>query len=270
MQKELTAIAIGLGFILLVSLSETVMKRSVQSVENSAAIATKYGNLSETISAGLKHLAGKNAQTINKRTLVWGGHPFEAGILKTRQYKTSGNSAIQFTDTGWYAPSYAMPRSKLLDVNLNQKNKVRIVGTFEGKMENPNTDCIGRCITTERYHFSEFGIYLIDEDGHRQGMRVLGTRHNTAQGNTRKTYKFTGLTVENTGEDIVVTDSTGYVLSYSADLKYVSGHEGKREENKGGNYGTLDKKQRWFLGINCHVNGEGYCKLDIKNVIADK
>lgn len=271
MQKELTAIALSLGFIFLVGIGESAINNlSSQNAENSAAIATKYGNLSETIEAGLKSLAGKNAKVVNKRTLTWGGHLFETGVLKTLQYKTDGNSKIKFTDTGWYAPSFAMPRSTLLDVNLNQKNKVRIIGTFEGKLESQNPKCTGYCIMTERHHFSEFGIYLVDESGNRQGMRVLGTRHNVVQGNIRKTYKFTGLTVENTGEDIVVTDSTGYVISYSADLKYVSGHEGKREENKGGNYGTLNPKQKWMLGINCHVNGEGYCKLDIQDVIADK
>lgn len=269
MQKDLTAIAIGLGFTLLVGLSETAMNQSVRSAENSAAIATKYGSLSETIDAGLKHLAGKNARVVNIQKRTWAGHEFETGILKTLQYKTSGNSAVQFTDTGWYAPSFSMPRSKLLDVNLNQKNKVRIIGTFEGKLESQDANCTGRCITTERYHFSEFSMYLIDENGNAQGMRNLGTRDNVIRGNTRSKYAFTSLTVENTGDEIIVLDSSGFKIAYSPDFKYVSAH-GKREAHRGGSYGKLNKNQKWFLGINCHVNGDGYCKLDIKNVIADK
>ena len=269
MRKLLVAIGIGVVCIFLLSIISVSRQSLPPREENGTAIATKYGTLGETIGAGLKYLAGKNAKIINKRSVTWGGHTFEVGMLQTGQYKTSGNTAIRFTDTGWYAPSYAMPRSTLLDVNLNQKNKVQVVGTFDGKMESSNEGCTGQCITTERYHFSEFAIYLIDEDGHRQGMRVLGTRHNVVQGNTRKTYAFTELTVENTGKEIVVTDSTGFAISYSPDFKYVSTTDSAREENKGGNYGTLNPKQKWRLVINCHVNGEGYCKLDIKKVIAD-
>ncbi|MDP3661513.1 MAG: hypothetical protein Q8R17_01515 [bacterium] len=271
MKKELTAIAIGIGCIVLVGIGDTAINYlSPTNTENSAAITTKYGTISETISAGLKHLAGLNAKVVNVKKRIWAGHEFETGILKTGQYKTDGNTAIQFSDSGWYAPSYSLPRSTLLDVNLNQKNKVRVSAIFEGEMKSKNTDCTDRCITTESYHFSEFGIYLVDESGHRQGMRVLGTRHNIVQGNSRTAYKFTELTLENTGTDIILTDSTGFVISYSADLKYVSSPGGVREENKGGSYGVLNPREKWRLGINCHVNGEGYCKLNIKEVIADK
>ena len=89
---------------------------------------------------------------------------------------------------------------------------------FEGEMKSANESCTGACITTEKYHFSEFGIYMIDESGNRQGMRVLGTRHNVVQGNNKDKYKFTGLTVENTGSEIVVTDSTGYQIKYRRGL----------------------------------------------------
>ena len=193
------------------------------------------------------------------------GHEFELAYLNTQQYKTTGNKDIAFTKSGWYAPSYSMPRSKLLDVNLNQKIKLKITADFEGEMKSSNVDCTEYCITTERYHFSEFGIYIIDEDGNRQGIRVLGTRHNIAQGNSREKYKFTQLIVENTGEEIVITDSTGYTLAYSKDFKYITTEAGK-ELNRGGDYGKLNPDQKLMLGINCHVNGEGYCKLTIKEI----
>ena len=204
-------------------------------------------------------------EVVNVQQFTWAGHNFETGVLSTSQYKTDGNKDVEFTDNGFYAPSYSLPRSKLLDVNMNQKIKVRISGTFEGKMESPNTDCTGYCITTEKYHFSEFGIYMIDESGNRQGMRVLGTRHNIIQGNTRNEYNFTELTVEKTGEEIIVTDSTGFKISYSKDFNYVTTDAGK-ELNRGGDYGKLNQDQKWFLGINCHVNGEGNCRLNITEI----
>jgi len=193
------------------------------------------------------------------------GHEFELAYLNTQQYKTTGNKDISFTKSGWYAPSYSMPRSKLLDVDLSQKVKLKITADFEGEMKSTNEDCTGYCITTEKYHFSEFAIYIIDGDGDRVGMRVLGTRHNIIQGNKQDKYKFTELVVENTGEEIVITDSTGYTLSYSKDFEYVTTEAGK-ELNRDGNYGKLNPDQRLMLGINCHVNGEGYCKLQIKEI----
>lgn len=201
----------------------------------------------------------------NLHQTKWAGHEFEVAYLDTSQYQTTGNKDIKFTGNGWYAPSYSLPRSKLLDVNLNQKVKVKITADFEGQMKSTNEDCTGFCITTERYHFSEFGIYMIDESGNRKGMRVLGTRHNIVQGNNKDKYNFTELIVENTGDEIIVTDSTGFKISYTRDFKYVTTVAG-RELNEGGDYGKFNQDQKWMLGINCHVNGEGYCKLEIKEI----
>lgn len=217
----------------------------------------------------IKHLQGKAAKIVNVKKFTWAGHTFEAGILSTKQYKTDGNKDVRFTDSGFYAPSYAMPRSKLFDVNMNQKTKVKIMGIFKGRMDSSNAGCTGHCITTEKYHFSEFAIYIGDESGNKQGLRVLGTRDNTVRGNTRSQYTFTSLTVENTAGEIVVTDSSGLAITYSSDFKFVTAF-GKREPNRRGDYGTLDPNQKWFLVVNCHVNGEGYCKLDIKEVQVTK
>jgi len=218
---------------------------------------------------------GQSAKIVDKKEVSWAGHKFEIGKLSTTQYQITGNSSIQFTNNGWYAPSFSMPRSRLLDVNLNEKVKVKVIADFEGHLKNMDTvnkDCGdninwygAKCKTTEEYQFSEFAIYIIDEDGDKQGIRVLGTRQNIEQGNTREKYKFSEFTIENTGEEIKFVDSTGFKFSYSKDLKYIT-TEGGTEENKGGVYGTVNLDQKWMLGINCHVNGEGDCKLEIKNI----
>lgn len=170
---------------------------------------------------------------------------------------------------GFRAGSYSMPRTKLLDVNLNQKIKVKIKADFEGKLDgsiaDSNKDCAGFCRTTEQYHFSEFGIYAIDEDGNKQGLRVLGTRHNITAGNSRKEFAFTKLTIQNTGEEIIVTDNTGFKVLYTKDLNYAIGEAGKKIY-VGADYGEVNQNQKWFLGINSHVNGEGYTKLKIKEI----
>lgn len=265
--KKLLGLVGVVVFVLVVFLVE----KTAQTGKSVSLVAAEVAKVTTTkfqygIEDGIKFLLGKAAKQVNVAQVTWAGHKFERSILSTGQYKTDGNKDIKFTKSGFYAPSYAMPRSKLLDVDLNQKIKIKVLGIFEGGMESSNEGCTGGCITTERYHFSEFGIYLIDENGHRQGMRVLGTRHNISGGNTRNKYMFTELALENTGKEIILTDSSGFKITYSADLKYVSGHNNIMEENRGGDYGRLNKNQKWFLGINCHVNGVGYCQLDIKEI----
>ncbi len=219
--------------------------------------------------AKISRLLGYRHKNINVVKRAWAGHTFETAIRATNQYRTDGNKEIKFTESGWHAPSWSMPRSRLIDINLNEKVKVTMTGVFEGEMKGKNEHCTGHCITTERYNFSEFSIYMMDENGNAQGMRNLGTRDNVIRGNTRSQYRFTSLSVENTGNEIVVTDSSGFTLSYTPDFKYVMSH-GQKELRRGGNYGKLNPNQKWFLGINCHVNGEGYCKLDIKEILVSK
>lgn len=203
----------------------------------------------------------------NSHEVTWAGHVFEVGQLRTSQYKSDG--VVEFTDDGFKAGSYSMPRTKLLDVNLNQKIKVKIKADFQGRLDsstaNSNENCVGFCITTERYHFSEFAIYAIDEDGNKQGLRTLGTRPNPIQGNSRKDFAFTELTIENTGERIIATDNTGFKVSYTADLNYAIG-EGGKDIYVGADYGEMNQNQKWVLGINSHVNGEGYTRLKIKEI----
>lgn len=203
----------------------------------------------------------------NPHEVTWAGHLFEVGQLRTSQYKSDGT--VEFTDDGFEAESYAMPRTKLLDINLNQKIKVKIKADFEGGLDdsisNSNKECVGFCITTEQYHFTEFGIYAIDEDGNKQGLRVFGTRQNITEGNSRKDFAFSELTIENTGERIIVTDNTGFKVSFTKDLNYAAG-EGGKDIYVGADYGEMDQNQKWVLGINSHVNGEGYTKLKIKEI----
>lgn len=238
--------------------------------EKETANLTKEKKDNLTAEDIFKHFAGKNATVANRQQVIWAGHQFERGYLDTLQYQTTGNKDVKFNSSGWYAPSYSMPRSKILDINLNQKVKVKIIADFEGEMKSTNEDCTGFCMTTEKYHFSEFGIYMIDEDGNRMGMRVLGTRLNVVRGNDKKEYQFRGLTIENTGQEIILTDSTGFEIRYSKDFYYVETLDGGREENKGrytySPSGSLNQNQKWILGINCHVNGEGDCKLGVKEI----
>lgn len=267
MRKILLGLVGILVFVLAVFLIEKAAQteKSVSLVTAEAA-KTAAPKFQYGLEDGIKFLLGKAAKEVNIKQVTWAGHKFERGILSTGQYKTDGNKDVKFTNSGFSAPSYSLPRSKLLDVDLNQKIKINVLGTFEGGMESPNEGCTGGCITTERYHFSEFGIYIIDESGNRQGMRVLGTRENIVRGNSRSKYLFTELTIENTGSEIVVSDSSGFKLAYSPDFKYVTSGNSTEENNGTGNYNKLDIKKKWFLGINCHVNGVGYCKLDIKEI----
>lgn len=220
------------------------------------------------INPGVLNKVLYNPKIINVKKVTWAGHLFETGVLSTRQYKIDGNKGVQVTNSGFYAPSWAMPRSRLLDVNPNQKVKVTISGIFEGELESQNPKCTGSCMTTPSYHFSEFSIYLIDEDGNARGVSGMGTRDNVTGGNKRNQYKFTELTVENTGKEIIITNSSGLKLVYSKDLKYVTS-DGHTELHRGADYGQINPNQNWNLRINCHVNGEGYCKLDIKDIKVD-
>lgn len=281
----LLVFVVSTGFIALEITKQQVKSRTQENVERVTReiIEKEEGNLTqEEIDSRIqeeikKEIEGRTKQIVgqifeggskslqNRHKVKWAGHEFEVAYLDTSQYVTTGNKSITFTNNGWYAPSYSMPRSMLLDANLNKKSKVRITADFEGEMKSTNEDCTEYCITTEQYHFSEFAIYIVDESGNKQGTRVLGTRHNIVQGNKRDKYKFTELTVENTGDEIVVMDSTGYRISYSKDFKYITTEAG-RELNRGADYGQVHQDQKWRLGINCHVNGEGYCRLTIKEI----
>ena len=265
---------IVVAYFITINITKGIFTSVVQQVTKS--ITGKETDVSKVSPGDLKVLVGsRTSKWVDVKQVTWAGHKFEIGKLSTEQYETSGNDSIQFTDSGWYAPSFSMPRSKLLDVNLNEKVKLKITADFEGQLKNMDTvnkDCGeninwygAKCKTTEAYHFSEFAIYIIDEDGDRQGIRVLGTRQNIEQGNTREKYKFSEFTIENTGEEIKFTDSTGFKFSYSKDLKYITTEAGT-EENKGGVYGTVNLDQKWILGINCHVNGEGDCRLGVKEI----
>ncbi|MBI4010049.1 MAG: hypothetical protein HY361_02545 [Candidatus Aenigmarchaeota archaeon] len=198
------------------------------------------------------------------KEVTWAGHPFEIGKLSTFQYPTSGNAGIQFTDKGFYAPSYSLPRSKLLDVNMNQKIKVKVTGNFEGQLYNMSTVNAGcgkninyygaKCLTTEAYHFSEICIYLVDSKETKYGIRCLGTRHNLIQGNIREHFKFDWFTVENTGKGVIVEDSSGIKLDFIDDM--TTEHS----------ISSLDKNDKWRLRINSHVNGEGWSRVEINDI----
>ncbi len=218
---------------------------------------------------GLRAIGGKFQSLDNVHKVNWAGHEFEVAYLDTLQYKTTGNKNIEFTEKGWHAPSYSMPRSRLLDVNLNEKVKVTIKANFEGEMTSSNEDCTDFCMTTERYHFSEFPIYIGDEDWHRKPMKIFGTRESPDEGNVRNTYNFpVEFTVENNNTNIIFSDNSGFKRTFSKDLKYIL-HESGEIVSARASYGEVNTDQKYFLVINCHVNAEGYCKLNIKEIIVE-
>lgn len=280
MRKTIQAVAILIFVLVTISITlfiaskitkEIIAKVMREKMENSVlADKTTQAGFDQIVDDNFKIIISgifKRPRIENSHEVTWAGHVFEVGQLRTSQYKSDG--VVEFMNDGFKAGGYSLPRTTLLDVNLNQKIKVKIKADFEGGLDgsiaNSNEDCLGFCITTERYHFSEFAIYAIDEDGNKQGLRVLGTRHNIIEGNSRKNFAFTELTIENTGERIIVTDNTGVKVSFTKDLNYVMG-EGENDIYVGADYGEMNQNQKWLLGINNHVNGEGFSKLRIKEI----
>lgn len=260
---------IGVLIFIVVTVFITIkITRSIFNNVTQNVVETATGGANNSTPDSLKQLWQAWENTSNKpvdvRRVTWAGHLFEIGKLSTSQYDNSGNDGIQFTDNGFSAPSFSLPRSKLLDVNMNKKIKIKVSGNFEGKLDNIDTvnkDCGeetnwygAKCLTTEAYHFSEICIYLVDSKEAKYGIRCLGTRDSIIKGNIRETFKFKWFTVENTGKGIIFEDSSGFKLDLTQDLT---------TEHK---LSSLDKNDEWRLRINSHVNGVGYSKLEISEI----
>lgn len=188
---------------------------------------------------------------------TWAGHSFETADLRSIQYRSGG--PIEWTGNGFVAGGSTMPRTKLLDVDFNQKIKVIIIANMEGELNSDNSHCkIPSCIIDSEYNFVELPVYLMDNDETKYGLRVLGTRHNIIQGNTRNKFKFTWFSVENTGKSIIFEDSGGTRLT--SDEIIVSSSKPS----------DLNPNDPWRLRINADVNGDGYAKLEIKEIRVNK
>ena len=258
MMKKLFLIIGGLIFIVIAALiTVTVSKRITDEI-----VPDGVGKPS---ALEIKRLVGgATGKATSTSQVTWAGHLFEIARLSTLQYDTSGNKDIKFTENGFAAPSFSLPRSKLLDVNMNQKIKIKVIGNFEGQLENMDTvnkDCNekinwhgAKCLTTEEYHFSEICIYLVDSKETKYGVRCLGTRDSITRGNIREHFNFDWFTLENTGQGIIFNDSSGFKLDLTNDTQ---------TEHK---LTDLDKNDEWRLRINSHVNGIGYSKLEISEI----
>ena len=187
------------------------------------------------------------------RQTTWAGHRFETADLRSIQYRSGG--PIEWTNSGFWAGSSTMPRTKLLDIDFNQKIKVTIIGDMEGELKSNNEHCtIPSCIVDSDYDFVEIPIYLVDDKDTKYGMRLFGTRFNLVEGNIRSKFKFSWFSVENTGKSIVIEDSGGTRIVL--DDSTVSSHK----------LSNLNPNVPWRLRITADVNGEGYAKLEIKEI----
>ena len=191
----------------------------------------------------------------NVHKVTWAGHNFEVAQLRSPDYKSDGS--VEWTSNGFIAHDYSMPRTKLLDVNMNQKIKVKVIANMEGRLDSDVSDCKpDRCKEFD-YPFSEFALYFVDsKDSHeiKYGFALIGTEDNIAVGNVRDTFKADWFSVENAGDRIIFEDSSG---------RKIVGDENSPTEHK---LSKLNQNDEWRLRINSHVNGVGYTKLEIKEI----
>ena len=199
---------------------------------------------------------GRLNRVDNLHQVSWAGHNFEVSQLRDVNYKSDGK--IEWTDNGFLAHDYSMPRSKLLDVNMNQKIKIKVTANMEGKLESDVPKCTtDACFFDHSYPFAEFGVYFVDnkDDGEiRFGIALIGTRDRIALGNARNKFKFDWFSVENTGKEIIFEDSSG--RKFALDKNTRTNHT----------LSELNQGDEWRLRINSHVNGKGYTKLEIKEI----
>lgn len=205
----------------------------------------------------INQMIGGDSQNFdNLHQVIWAGHNFEVAKLNSPYYKSDG--VVEWTSNGFIAHDYSMPRSKILDVNMNQKIKIKVIGNFEGKLESDVPDCTSEdCLFENSYPFAEFAIYFVDSrDSYeiKYGIALIGTRDRIAIGHARSEFKFDWFTVENTGKEIIFEDSSG--------RKLVLDESSQTHQQ----LNVLNPKDEWSLRINSHVNGKGYTKLEIKEI----
>lgn len=205
----------------------------------------------------LNHIVGGDSQNFdNLHKVTWAGYNFEVAKLKSPYYKSDGK--VEWTNNGFIARDFSMPRSKLLDVNMNQKIKIKVIANMEGKLESDVSDCKDdACFNEHEYPFAEFATYFVDSrDSYeiKYGIALVGTRDRIAAGHARSEFKLDWFTVENTGKEIIFEDSSG--------RKIVTDENSPTEQK----LSILDRDDKWRLRINSHVNGMGYTKLEIKEI----
>ncbi len=205
----------------------------------------------------INHVIGGDSQDFdNLHQVNWVGHSFEVAKLRSPYYKSDG--MVEWIDNGFIAHDFSMPRSKLLNVNMNQKIKIKVIANMEGKLESDVPYCKdSSCLNEHEYPFAEFATYFVDSrDGYeiKYGIALFGTRDRIATGHTRNEFKFDWFSIENTGKEIIFEDSSGrrFVLDENSPTRQ--------------KLSILNKDDEWRLRINSHVNGKGYTKLEIKEI----
>jgi hypothetical protein len=178
----------------------------------------------------------------------WVGHSFAVA--------SDGN--VEFTDDGFKVigrgiKDDGLVTTKLVDINMNQNIKVRVVADLEGKYQSGE--------------WSEFAIYLAHNDDSffddKIGIALMGSRDNVAQSsaprageNVRDEFSFSWFSVENTGKEIIFEDSNGRVI--------IDDLQDRRNSRI---YEELDDSEMWNLRINSHVKGVGETSLKIREII---
>ena len=185
---------------------------------------------------------------------TWAGHEFK--VIKYND--------VEFTNDGYMVGSNSHAKSKLIDVNVNRKIKIRVIADIEGKLESgeENKNCVTpECIRGHSYNFAEFAIYFADQSRifeNRYGIATLGTRHRIVAGNDRDEFNFTEFTIENTGDSIIFSDNSGE--TFTLDKNTQTEHSLEK----------LNKDETWNLHINSHVNGEGFTRIKIKDIVVEE
>lgn len=254
MKKLFLIIGVLIFFVVAGLITVTITKRIFEKETVSLTQGQKDSLTPKDI---VNQIVGGGSQDFeNLHKVTWAGHNFEVGQLRSADYKSDG--MVEWTDNGFIAHDYSMPRSKLLDVNMNQKIKIKVIGNFEGELKSPVPSCASEsCFFESSYPFSEFAIYFVDSrDTYeiKYGIALLGTNDRIAAGNVRNKFKFDWFSVENTGREIIFADSSG---------RKIVTDENSPTEHK---LSSLNQDDEWRLRINSHVNGKGYSKLAISEI----
>jgi hypothetical protein len=253
--KKIIFIVAGLIFIAVtVLITINITKKIIEKETAGLTQAQKENLTSKDI---LNHvLGGRLNKAENIRQVTWAGFDFEISQFRDINYKSDGN--IEWIENGFIAHDYSLPQSKLLNVNMNQKIKIKVIANMEGSLESDVPDCTTEsCFFKHEYPFAEFAIYFVDSRDHgeiRYGIALIGTRDRIAAGHARDEFKFDWFSVENTGKQIIFEDSSGRRLVFD------------ENSNTYHNLSDLNQDDEWRLRINSHVNGKGYTKLEIKEI----
>jgi len=150
-------------------------------------------------------------------------------------------------EDGFLVSSGGLATSKLLDINLNQKIKVKVFANMTGEYISGD--------------WSEFAIYVTEKEDsfsdNKAGIALIGSRDHVAQfsgenENVRDSFNFEWFSVENTGETVIFEDSSGRSFSEDKDTDKPSSEKV---------FGGLDPNKEWVIRINSHVKGKGHTSI---------